>query len=59
MEVPFLFMSLAVQMEHQIYKQFGKAAIAYDLVPFPGGEVIEANPKPAEEGKLFGGPVMS
>ena len=52
-------MSSAVQMEHQIYKQFGKAAIAYDLVPFPGGEVIEANPKPAEEGKLFGGPVMS
>ena len=59
MEVPFLFMSSVVQMEHQVYKWFGEATIAYDLVPFPGGEVIEVNPEPAEERKLFMGPEMS
>jgi hypothetical protein len=58
MEVPSLFMSSAVQMEHQVYKQFGETAIAYDLIPYPGGEEVKVGPQPTEEGELFGGPAM-
>ena len=51
-------MSSAVQMEHQVYERFGEATIAYDLIPFPGGEDVKVNLEPAEEGKLFGKPVI-
>jgi hypothetical protein len=58
-EIPSLVMSSVVQMEHEVFKQFRKATVVFNLAPYPtGGDDVEINPEPTEKEELFGGPAM-
>ena len=50
-------MTSTVQMEDQVFKQFGEAVVMFDLVPFPTTEDTEDNSGHGEEGELVGKPV--
>ena len=58
MEVPSLFMSLAVQIADGA-PDLQTVQEGHHCLQPQGGEDVEVNPEPAEEGKLFRRPAIS
>ena len=54
LEVPFLVMTSMVQIEDQVFKWFRKAAVMFNLNPFPITEDTENNSGHSEKGKPVG-----
>ena len=55
-EVPSLVMTSTVQMEDQVFKRFGEAAVMFNLDPFPTTEDTEDNSGHGGKGELIGKP---